>query len=78
MDASQIYILISIIIFVIVAIIILSARKKKRKPLSKLTIIALFLILAGTVFVQDRIIGSGLIGVGVALAMIDIKNKSKS
>jgi len=77
MDASQIYILVSVIILLIIAVILFIVKKnKKQKKLTHLAGIAFAFIIAGIVFADTRIIGYGLMGVGIILAVIDIiKNK---
>ncbi len=77
MNASQIYILISIIVLAIIAIVVILGRKKEQKPLSKLAALAFLFVIAGIVFGDDRLIGYSLIGTGVILAIIDIVKKSK-
>ncbi len=71
MNTSQIYIIISIAALALVAILFLAARKKGKK-LTPLVGVAWALVLAGIVFGEDRLIGYGLMGVGVALAVIDM------
>lgn len=70
MNTSQIYIIISIAALVLVVILFLAARKKGKK-LTPLVGFAWALVLAGIIFSEDRLIGYSLIGVGVALAVID-------
>jgi 1,4-dihydroxy-2-naphthoate octaprenyltransferase len=77
MNASQIYILISIIALAIIAIVVILGRKKEQKPFSKLATFAFVFIMAGIIFGDDRLIGYSLIGVGVVLAIIDIVKKLK-
>lgn len=71
MNASQIYILISIAALVLVVILFLAARKKGKK-LTPVVGFAWALILAGIIFSNDRLIGYGLMGVGATLAIIDL------
>ncbi len=76
MDASQVYILISIIILAIVAIVLyFASRKKSKEGLSKLAALAFAFIIAGIIFGEDRLIGYSLLGVGVFLALVDIYYK---
>jgi uncharacterized membrane protein len=73
MDASQVYILISIIILALVAIVLyFVSRKKPKEGLSKLAALAFAFIIAGIIFGEDRRIGYSLLGVGVLLALVDI------
>jgi uncharacterized membrane protein len=79
MNASQIYILIAIIVLAIIAIIIILRRKKERKLLSKLAMFAFLLIIFGIVFVdQGRLISYSFMGAAVILAIIDIIKQSKN
>jgi hypothetical protein len=71
MNTSQIYIVISIAALVLVVILFLAARKKGKK-LTPLVGFAWALVLAGIIFSEDRLIGYSLIGVGVALAVIEL------
>ncbi len=78
MDASQIYILISIIVLAIIMVILILTRKKRQKSLSPLAGLAFALIIAGIIFGENRLIGYSLMGVGVALAIIDMVRKLKT
>lgn len=76
MYTSQIYIAISIVVLAIIAIIVFFMNKnKKDKKLSKLGGLSLAFIIAGIVFGENRLIGYGLIGFGIILAIIDIIKK---
>ena len=75
MEASQIYILISIIVLLIIAILFFFVKKNKnnkQKTLTPLAGIAFGFILAGIIFGDSRLVGYSLIGIGVLLAVIDI------
>jgi len=75
---SQIYIAISIVVLAVIALLfIISGRSKKQNRLTPLAGIAFGFILAGIVFGDDRLIGYGLMGVGVTIAVIDIFIRSK-
>ena len=77
MDASQLYVLFAIIVLAVVALLVFfTGRKKKDKGLSKLAAVAFAFVLAGIIFGEDRLIGYGLMGIGVLLAIIDIIIKS--
>jgi len=79
MNTSQIYIAISIVVLAIIAIFLVFLNKnKKKKKLSKLAGLSFAFILAGILFGDDRLIGYGLMGVGVILAIVDIVIKLKS
>jgi len=79
MDASQIYIIIAIIILAIVALLVFLVKKNKKKTkLTPLAGLAFAFILAGIVFVgEGRLVSYSLMGIGVALAVIDIVVKLK-
>jgi len=81
MEASQIYILISIVILLIIFILLFFVAKKnknkKQKPLTPLAGIAFAFILASIIFGEDRLAGYSLLGIGVLLAVIDIIKKLK-
>jgi hypothetical protein len=73
MSPSVVYIAVSIAVLAIVSILILFAsRGKREKRLTPLAGLAFGLILAGIFFGDDRLIGYSLLGVGVALAIVDI------
>jgi hypothetical protein len=70
MNTSQIYIIISIAALVFVIALFLAARKKGKK-LTPWVGFAWALVLVGIIFSEDRLIGYGLMGAGVALAVMD-------
>lgn len=77
MEASQIYILISIITLLVIGIlfIFIAKKKKKRNAMTPLTGLAFGFIIAGIVFGDDRRIGYSLMGIGVLLAIVDMFRK---
>jgi hypothetical protein len=78
MNISQIYIAVSIAVLAVVAFFIFAVRKNgKENRLTPLASLAFGFVLAGIVFGNDRLIGYGLMGVGVLLAVFDIFNRSK-
>ena len=77
MEASQIYIFISIVTLLVIAVLIFFVKKKKKK-LTPLEGFAFAFVLAGILFNDSRIIGYSLMGMGIILSIIDIiKNKRK-
>lgn len=78
MNSSQIYILLSIIVLAVVMAVLVLTRRKIGKPLSLLAGLAFAFIIAGIAFGENRLVGYGLMGVGILLAVIDIINKSKT
>ena len=77
MEASQIYILISVIVLLIIAILVIFVKKKKQKRLTPLSGLAFVFVLSGIVFGDGGLVGYGLISIGVLLALIDIVKKSR-
>ena len=78
MNISQISIAVSIIVFAVIAILILVVNKnKKEKRITPLASLAFGFVLAGLFFSDNRLIGYGLMGVGIILAVVDIFNHSK-
>jgi uncharacterized membrane protein len=76
MDASPVYILISIMILALVATVLyFASRKKPEERLSKLAALAFAFIIAGIIFGENRLIGYSLLGAGVLLALVDIFHK---
>jgi hypothetical protein len=77
-NLTPMYIAISIIALLIIAALVFFVKKnKKQKRLSTLTGLSFVFVIAGIVFGDDRLIGYGLIGVGIILAVVDIIMKSK-
>jgi len=75
---QQIYIAISIGALAIIAGLMIFLRKKKPEAkLSPLAGLSFAFIIAGIIFGENRLVGYGLIGIGLLLALIDIVKKSK-
>ena len=69
---SDAYILIAIVVLaILVLLLVLRGKQMKTQP-SRWAFLAFFLVLAGILFSENRIIGYGLMGAGVLLAVIDI------
>lgn len=78
MPAGTIFLILSILaLVVIVALVFLIRRSPDHKRLSPLTGVAFAFIIAGMLFEDNRIIGYGLLGVGVVIAVIDIIIKAQ-
>ena len=81
MEASQVYILISIvvllIIFVLVFFVAKNKKNKKQKTFTPLAGLAFAFIILGIIFGDNRVVGYSLIGFGVLLAIIDMVRKFK-
>jgi hypothetical protein len=70
---AMMYIAIALIVFVILAVLLLYMGKiKGKKHPTRLTFIALFLVIAGILFGEDRLVGYSLIGCGILLSLLDI------
>ena len=77
-NLTSIYIAISIIaLLIITALVFFVKKNKKQKRLSTLADLSFIFVIAGIVFSDDRLIGYGLISVGIILAVVDIIMKSK-
>ena len=78
MTSSQVYILIVIIALAGIMVVLVLTRKKMKKPLTPLAGLAFGFIIAGMIFGDNRLIGYGLMGIGVVLAVIDMVKKLKT
>lgn len=80
MNPLQIYIAITILVLAIIALLVFFVKAdKKEKTLTPLAGLAFGFVLAGALFAGDhRLIGYSLLGVGVILAIIDLKRNVKS
>jgi hypothetical protein len=79
MEASQIWILISLAVLAAVALLIFRAgRAGKQNRLTPLAGLAFGFIMAGLVFGDERWLGYGLFAAGVILAVVDIVKRSRS
>ena len=79
MNTSQIWIAISIAVLAVVALFVFFVRKnRKENRLTPLAGLAFGFVLAGILFGDDRLIGYGLMGVGVIQAVIDMFRRLKS
>jgi positive regulator of sigma E activity len=78
MISSGTYIAIAIVVLFVVAILaFILGRREPHSRLTPLTGLAFAFVLAGILFGQDRLLGYGLMGVGVILAVIDIFRRPK-
>ncbi|MCP4258613.1 MAG: hypothetical protein GY774_14100 [Planctomycetes bacterium] len=79
MNASQIYIAISIVVLAIIALLVVfMGKSRKENRLTPLAGLAFGFILAGIIFADNRLIGYSLLAIGVIIAVIDILKKAKS
>ena len=78
MTISQMYITLAIIVLAVIAVLVfVVGRKRTGRRLTPLASLAFAFVLAGLLFGENRIIGYGLMGIGVLLAVVDIFNKSR-
>jgi hypothetical protein len=77
-SAPIIYIGISLLALAVIMLVMIYAGKvkPKNKP-SKIAQIAIFIVIAGVIFGDDRLISYSLIGVGVILSIYDIIRSSR-
>jgi drug/metabolite transporter (DMT)-like permease len=72
MNASQVYVLIAILALACIAAAwFFFVRPNGPTPLSPLSGVAFAFVIAGIVFGENRWVGYGLMGIGVALAILD-------
>ena len=78
MSISQMYIALFVIVLAIVAVLVFVVGKGGAgQRLTPLASFAFAFVLAGLLFGENRIIGYGLMGIGVFLALVDMFNKSR-
>ena len=78
MNSSQLYIAIAVIsLAVIVLAIFRFSNDSQNKRLSPMASIAFGFVVAGIIFGENRLIGYGLLGIGVILAVVDMYLKTK-
>jgi hypothetical protein len=73
MNVCVIYIAVSIIVLAIIAVVaLLLSRRKGDFKLTPLMGLSWGFVMAGIVFGDGRLVGYGLLGVGVVLAIVDV------
>ena len=76
MDASQIYVLISVVGLLIIAVVMILVRgkskNKSKKIITPLTTLAFGFVLTGIIFSSIRLVGYSLMGIGVVFAIVDM------
>lgn len=78
MTTSQAFVAVAIVVLAIVALLVFIVRGMKvQNRITPLAAIAFAFVLAGIVFGEDRLIGYGLMGIGILLAVADFWNRSK-
>ena len=79
--SPTIYIILSLVFLATIALLVFFIGRKKGeagKPLSPLAGIAFAFILAGLFFGENQLVGYGLMGIGIVLAVIDIIMKLRA
>lgn len=78
MNDSNAFILMAVVVLAILALMVfLAGGKRAARSITPLGGLAFAFVLAGLVFGDERMIGYGLMGVGVVLAMVDMVKKLK-
>lgn len=78
MDISTAFIATSVAVLAIVAMLVFVVRRGHRENrLTPLAGLAFAFVVAGIIFGEDRLIGYGLMGIGVILAIVDIVDRSR-
>ena len=78
MNISLPYILVAILALAVIAFLVFFVKNDRREiRLTQLASIAFAFVLAGVLFSANRVVGYGLMGIGVLLAVADIVNRSK-
>ena len=78
MEAATIYLIIAgLTLVVLVGMIVLFGKGGFGERLSPLASIAFILVIAGIFFSDDRVIGYGLMGLGILVAIVDIAVKQR-
>jgi len=79
MDASQTWIVASLVVLAVVALLVLRAGKAGRQNrLTPLAALAFSCIVAGLLFGEERWLGYSLFAVGVVLAVVDMVRRSRA
>jgi hypothetical protein len=75
---SSSYILISILAFLIVAVLVFFiSRNRQKNHLTLMAGLAFGFIVAGVIFGENRVIGYGLMGIGLIISVVDIIRGSR-
>lgn len=78
MTTSLTFMLIAIAVILVVAILVFLVRRERNEnQLTSLAGLAFAFILAGIFFGENRLLGYGLMGVGVILSLIDMFRRGK-
>jgi uncharacterized membrane protein len=75
---APIYIAVSIVVLAVVAVLVfLTGKNRQNNRLTPLAGLAFAFVVAGIIFGASRLVGYGLLGIGVILALVDIFNRSR-
>jgi uncharacterized membrane protein len=73
------YVVVSVVVLAVIAVLVfLTGRRREQNRLTPLAGLAFAFVVVGIIFGEERIIGYGLMGVGVILAVVDIVNRSRA
>ncbi len=76
MNASQIYIVLSVVIIVVIALLVFFVtRSKQEKMFTPLAVLAFGFILTGMLFGSNKVFNYSMMGIGVILAVVDMIRK---
>ncbi len=79
MTTSLVFVVISIVVLAVVAVLVFLVRgKQAENRITPLAGLAFAFAVAGIILGEERLIGYGLMGIGIVLAMADIWNRSRS
>ena len=79
MSTSLPYILLSIVVLLLVAMLVfLIGKNRSQNRLTPLAGLAFGFIIAGVLFGENRLLGYGLMGIGLVVAVIDIYARGKA
>lgn len=77
MNSSQLFILVAIVALAVTAFLVFRRRPGTARQLSPMGGLAFSFVLAGLIFSEDRLIGYGLMAVGILLAFLDMIQKTR-
>jgi lipopolysaccharide export LptBFGC system permease protein LptF len=72
---TTVAIAVAVVVLAILAVLLVAGRHRKGKALTGLTGVAFAFVLGGVLFGENRLLGYGLLGIGVALAVVDMARK---
>lgn len=79
MSASPAFVAITLgVLAAIIVLVFLTGRRRQENRLRPLAGLAMAFVLAGILFGEDRVVGYGLMGFGVILAVFDIIIQARS